>query len=235
MKKHYKLTINEPCSENWRNFRHTNSGGYCKVCEKNVLDFTKKSDEDIYIFFQSKPGKICGRFRPDQIKVYSDISKEKKKRYGLVKAAIALVAFLFTPKEGDAQSNTTNHNIEIVDHGERNSKLEKLDEEFAIKGTVVGEDNYPIPGANVVIKGSIIGTVTDINGNYELTVKEGDILVFSFIGFVTEEHIVKEIDSGNIKMQMMMWDIMGEVAIDEVYSSKRSMFSSLWKGIKRIF
>ena len=46
----------------------------------------------------------------------------------------------------------------------------------------------PIPGANVIVKGTTNGAVTDFDGNYTITnVSEDDILVFSFLGFATEE------------------------------------------------
>lgn len=46
----------------------------------------------------------------------------------------------------------------------------------------------PIPGANVVVKGTSSGSVTDLDGNYSVNVAEdGAVLVFSFVGFVTEE------------------------------------------------
>jgi len=58
-----------------------------------------------------------------------------------------------------------------------------------VKGTVVSEeDGKPIPGVNVVVKGTTIGTVTDVNGNYSLTLpNNASTLVFSFIGLVTQE------------------------------------------------
>jgi TonB-linked SusC/RagA family outer membrane protein len=45
------------------------------------------------------------------------------------------------------------------------------------------EDNQPVPGANVIIKGTSTGTVTDINGNFSISVKSGDVLVISFLGY----------------------------------------------------
>lgn len=45
----------------------------------------------------------------------------------------------------------------------------------------------PIPGVNVIIKGTSTGTSTDFDGNYNITANNGDILVFSYIGFVTKE------------------------------------------------
>ncbi len=50
------------------------------------------------------------------------------------------------------------------------------------------EDGSSIPGVNVVVKGTAIGTVTDIDGNYNLAIpQEGGVLVFTFIGLQTQE------------------------------------------------
>jgi TonB-linked SusC/RagA family outer membrane protein len=61
-----------------------------------------------------------------------------------------------------------------------------------VTGTVTGaDDGTPIPGVNVLLKGSSVGTVTDIEGNYQIAVPDdGSVLVFSFIGLVTEEVLV---------------------------------------------
>ncbi|MEB2776993.1 SusC/RagA family TonB-linked outer membrane protein [Algoriphagus sp. D3-2-R+10] len=51
-----------------------------------------------------------------------------------------------------------------------------------------GEDGEPIPGATVLVKGTSVGTATDIDGKYELNIPaDGSVLVFSFIGTVTQE------------------------------------------------
>ncbi len=58
------------------------------------------------------------------------------------------------------------------------------------------EDQAPLPGVNVLIKGTSNGTITDVDGNYRLTVPSAnDVLVFSFVGFVTLE---QSIDSRSI-------------------------------------
>jgi TonB-linked SusC/RagA family outer membrane protein len=58
-----------------------------------------------------------------------------------------------------------------------------------ISGKVISaEDGSPLPGVNVVVKGTTTGAVTDIDGNYKFSIPaEGGILVFSFIGLVTQE------------------------------------------------
>ena len=52
---------------------------------------------------------------------------------------------------------------------------------------VVTDRELPVPGVNVIIKGTSTGTVTDFDGNYEISTSNGDILVFSYIGFITQE------------------------------------------------
>lgn len=63
-------------------------------------------------------------------------------------------------------------------------------QEIQISGTVVDQSGGAIPGVNVVVKGTTIGSITDIDGNYQLTAKKGDIIKFSFIGFKEQELIV---------------------------------------------
>ncbi len=64
---------------------------------------------------------------------------------------------------------------------------------FAQERTVSGaitsaEDGGPIPGVNVVLKGTTTGTTSDLDGNYRLTVPaEGGVLIYSFIGLVSQE------------------------------------------------
>ena len=54
-------------------------------------------------------------------------------------------------------------------------------------GSVVDVDDLPLIGVNVVIKGTTVGTTTDLDGNFVLEGKNGDILVFSYIGMVSQE------------------------------------------------
>lgn len=59
---------------------------------------------------------------------------------------------------------------------------------FVVKGTVSTKtDNQVLPGVSIAIQGGAKGTETDIDGNYTITVKSGDILLFSYLGFVTQK------------------------------------------------
>lgn len=56
-----------------------------------------------------------------------------------------------------------------------------------VSGTVTEESSLPLPGVNVIIKGTSQGTATDFDGNYQLEANEGDIIVFSYVGYLTKE------------------------------------------------
>src|SRR5690554_5946268 len=60
-----------------------------------------------------------------------------------------------------------------------------------ISGTVIDDENESLPGVSVVIKGTTTGTITDFDGNYQLTnVAVGATLEFSYIGMKSQEHKV---------------------------------------------
>jgi TonB-linked SusC/RagA family outer membrane protein len=64
-------------------------------------------------------------------------------------------------------------------------------QERTITGTVTSaEDNSGLPGVSVIVEGTSVGTVTDIEGAYTLGVPNNSTLVFSYVGFVSEEVVV---------------------------------------------
>lgn len=69
-----------------------------------------------------------------------------------------------------------------------------VEQERAISGTVIdAQNNQPIPGVSIVIKGTQRGTVTDTEGRYRLTIPEGSqTLVFSYVGYINQEIVVTE-------------------------------------------
>lgn len=52
-----------------------------------------------------------------------------------------------------------------------------------VKGTVKDSEGDPLIGVNVKVKGAAAGTITDIDGNFTLNVKEGDVVEFSYVGY----------------------------------------------------
>lgn len=58
---------------------------------------------------------------------------------------------------------------------------------ITISGTVTDTNKEAVIGANVLLKGTSTGTITDIDGNYRLTVPENGTLVFSSVGYTSQE------------------------------------------------
>ncbi|MDH5368310.1 MAG: carboxypeptidase-like regulatory domain-containing protein, partial [Cyclobacteriaceae bacterium] len=75
-------------------------------------------------------------------------------------------------------------------------------QESTISGKVTSaEDGSSLPGVNVVVKGTTTGTVTDFDGNYKLSIADGNAqLVFSFIGMVTQEITVGSQTTINVSL-----------------------------------
>ncbi|MDN3595942.1 SusC/RagA family TonB-linked outer membrane protein [Zunongwangia endophytica] len=77
-------------------------------------------------------------------------------------------------------------------------------QEKEVSGTVVDENQIPLPGVNVRLKNLNVGTVTDFDGNFSLSIPDNNdaILVFSSIGFITQEIGVEDKDNFAISMEV---------------------------------
>lgn len=109
-------------------------------------------------------------------------------------------------------------------------------------------DNTAIPGVNVVIKGTTQGTITDMNGKFTISVSSGDILVLSFLGYLTEEVIISNQSSIEVSMieditrldevvvvgygTMKRSDLTGAVATVTADDMKRTVGSSLDQALQ---
>lgn len=84
--------------------------------------------------------------------------------------------------------------------GSFDQKTTSLKTERTITGTVA-EQQIPVPGANVVIKGTTLSTQTDFNGKYSIKAKKGDVLVFSFLGMISKNVTVGNSDIINVQLE----------------------------------
>lgn len=84
--------------------------------------------------------------------------------------------------------------------------------QIAVSGTIVGQtDGVAIPGVSILEKGTTNGVITDLEGNYKITVSsEESVLIFSFIGYQTQEVIVGKDTSIDIQLAS------SDIGLDEV-------------------
>lgn len=89
-----------------------------------------------------------------------------------------------------------------------------------VAGVVVDADNEPLPGVNVTVRGKVVGTSTDSDGEFELTINQDPplTLVFSIVGFQTQEVEITSASSTDLQITMQEQTIMGQ---DIVVSASR--------------
>ncbi|APY11545.1 hypothetical protein BWZ22_09945 [Seonamhaeicola sp. S2-3] len=79
-----------------------------------------------------------------------------------------------------------------------------------VNGTVLDPNGVPLPGVNIMVKGTSNGTSTDFDGNYSIDVSPTATLVFTFVGYVTKEEVVNSRTVINVTLQESL------EALDEV-------------------
>lgn len=72
-----KISIQDPCNENWNSMLPNNKGRFCNSCHKTVVDFTKMENNEIRKFFieNSNNESICGYYK------FNQVESEKNTRY----------------------------------------------------------------------------------------------------------------------------------------------------------
>ena len=89
-----------------------------------------------------------------------------------------------------------------------------LAQNVKVSGTVVAKDDgFPLPGVAVVVKGTLTGTQTDLDGLYELSVPAGSTLVFSYISFRDHEVVVKAEGVYDVAMETDALELDAVVAV----------------------
>ncbi len=91
-------------------------------------------------------------------------------------------------------------NIMLMKKEGRTEKTIKQQDNNKVSGTITDKSGEPIIGANVVIKGTTNGTITDIDGNYALDVPVSAILQISYIGYLTQDIPVNGKQQINIRL-----------------------------------
>jgi len=240
MKNQFSLDISKPCAESWANYVNTTDGGFCASCSKNVIDFTKMNDEQIKRFFKNRPSDTCGRFRPTQLKTYTEESAPTAGA-GLKWLPAGFLGLLLTFEggQGYAKSNEASQVESIQGRGQDHKKVTASESGHTIKGIVTDSDSGdPIPGVVIYLKGDTVGVLSDVDGRFLFPkqLEPGDVLVFSFIGFDAKEYVVKKDTPAIVEIPIsLLAGIMGQVSVNSIYTSKPNLFKSALQKIAGLF
>ncbi len=236
MKNAFQLSIKEPCTQKFDSFTKTTFGGFCEYCSKEVIDFTGMSQKEIISYFSTANTNTCGRLNKVQLSV-NEPKAINNMNTNFVSKGIAIFGFsllaLCAIPELNAQTSTETNSIlkpttpMVVG---RIAVASQNQESYTVKGKVLDEEKLPLAGVNVVLKGSTVGVQTDFDGKFEFprSLNTDDVLVFSYIGYETKEHVIKAGESSTIDLTITFDSsdifLMGEVVVDGVYESKPNIF-----------
>lgn len=226
MSANLNLSIPTPCHEKWENFQPTGQGGFCSSCSKVVVDFTKMTDTEIVHFLAHQSGSTCGRFKQSQLKSYQPIPPiQVKPGFRLIRSALASLVLATVGLTVQAQGMGVQPTTEQKSSG-KNQLLSASSPQVYTGVVISSDDELPMPGVNVHLKGSTEFALTDAEGRFQFptALKEGDVLIFSFIGYITQEVSVAPGISKNLLVRLSSdltalgeLVVMGAVQVDERY------------------
>lgn len=96
-----------------------------------------------------------------------------------------------------------------------------------VSGTVTDADGFPLPGVSIQVKGTTSGSITDIDGNYVITVDGEATLVFSYIGYITEEVAIGDQTAIDVTLNEDVMELEEIVVTGYGFSKKSDLTGSL--------
>jgi TonB-linked SusC/RagA family outer membrane protein len=103
-------------------------------------------------------------------------------------------------------------------------------QEKTVSGTV-SDSSGVLPGVGIIIKNTTVGTETDYDGKYSISVKSGDVLVFRFIGYKTVEKTISSSNTVNVTM-VVDANVLDEVVVVGYGTTTRQSFTGTAKVVK---
>lgn len=148
-----------------------------------------ENETDYFFFYRStdldKIGEVKAEFIEKPIsEVLNALLKDTELSYRVVDKYIAIAAADKLRRQPD---------VIFFEQG-------RLTQEKAVRGLIRDEENKPMPGVSVMVKGTYKGVVSDAEGVYEINVTPQDVLVFTFLGYNTVEEPVGDRTTINVRM-----------------------------------
>lgn len=228
-----KITLRNPCRENWDDMKPAADGRFCFSCQKNVVDFSGMSTDEI-LGFIAGGSYVCGRIGQDQLESinYALLYKQRIifnwRKFSWAAAMLSMAPFIKTQAKTfvkTEQGPVIQKNISTA----ADTAVKKI---WGI--VVASDDNLPIPGVVVRVKGANAATQTNTNGSFSVDVPPGcDTLEFSFIGYERQDISVSGFEQGKRKTALKMTDtVILKTAMMGRMEVRTSFFYRLWWHIK---
>jgi hypothetical protein len=175
-----QLHIPTPCAEKWSEMAPVRQDcRHCAVCEKNIVDFSMKTDVEILEYLRQNNGKVCGRFRNDQLgrPLLATLPLSSSRRKGLSWSIAASVAALLSIQKTAAQAPATptaTEQVPLPAQVVSDSVPPQPEEVRTISGKLLDEEGEPMIGASIRFAQKR-GTVSDYDGIFYLRIPVSEL------------------------------------------------------------
>lgn len=182
-----QLSIPDPCHEDWNQMTPQENGRYCTQCSKVLTDFTQMSDQEIIQFFENNTENVCGRLTKTQTqKIYYHYLEENKSNFYLPRIAASwlLVSWLSLSPNVNAQDLKPERTEQLLTDTTSNQPSAPR----ILRGTVFDtKPKEPLIGTSIIFENTERGTISDIDGKFELEIPANIPLntniVFKFVEY----------------------------------------------------
>lgn len=230
MKTTLKIELNNPCHEAWEDMHVTAPyRRHCASCTKEVIDFSKMTDGQLIDFFSKNTGPICGRFRESQLTRKLSIVHHQRSSWRKAAAVAAVLSLLggsvyaqqpappIVP-EKITQTTANQPSPKPIPHTISGFVTDAVTGELLI-------------GSSIQIAGTWQGTVTDVDGYFQLEVKSGQSsLIFSYMGYSSQKI---NLDKGAQHLEIALQPGLElDAVVVTVYQERRRM--GLIRGVRSI-
>ncbi|GAB3842647.1 carboxypeptidase-like regulatory domain-containing protein [Hymenobacter jeollabukensis] len=228
------VQIPRPCGEAWEAMTPTTQGRHCAACQHTVTDFTQRTDAEILALLrQAAGGRVCGRFRAEQLDralVHAPAAAPRWRAWVL--AAAALWGLLPTAARSQ-ELRSTHSGGPVPAGGGRTADLTEQLPNAAVSGNpdvssdttrkmppggtmaplylqhisgrvIEAHSGETMPGVTVRVAGTTVGVSTNADGYYELDAPVGGTLLFSSIGYTNREQPISAASEGKININMSL-------------------------------
>ncbi|WP_337085167.1 hypothetical protein [Elizabethkingia anophelis] len=174
--KNYILTIENPCQKaNWATMNSTETGKFCSLCEKNVVDFSVLTDAEIIITIQNPQRDICAKLSLSQSnRVLGEVPKNNFR----ISKTLSALLIIGTTETAFSQSTEINQPpTVVVSNNHKTNEIPKLSDKSqpsdslknVISGKIIEEyTNELVTETPVYIKNTQIVAMTDSLGNFKM-------------------------------------------------------------------
>ena len=184
MKKVITITIPEPCHENWDQMTATEKGKFCGVCTKEVIDFSKSSDEELIKKVGS--GKdLCGRFNASQLNRKLSLDRKSKNNLLPYAASLLVPLGLLGGPDASAQGGPNLTETHFTSLGIGSHSMHKS--QVIISGFVTNKQGIPVSNAKITVDETGKSVFSNVDGSYRIVCTSGSTLSFTAPNMVVQK------------------------------------------------